>query len=379
MSAKVKTKVKKIANTEYSSMFNQMLGTGEECDMNVCYPKYQNIRDYSKVILDVIKIFLNSPVFKNPELQDHKKELVEILADQHQLFNSTFTFNDDLKALLDYNAMVSPEDNKRFSQIYTNIKTAKIVDFNLNMCNILILHNSSIADIKKLTYNSFINSAIPVNPFKGSKMDLKYMFQLLESQGKNAEPVIVLMLNIIHKLFNFSHKIYKEITSPDINVDDFANIIISSIGEIKNQVGRCDKAYKKIVESITMLKSNFNVYNRDFIETRNPTVFVENFILDVSKNVEADTEMISQFNKIIKFYREKTSKQSMKNPMMEKVFSALSDKMGELKRFTNISDFDENKGESPADKTPADLAKSTAEMDLSDDEAPELISGKSEE
>ena len=62
-----------------------------------------------------------------------------------------------------------------------------------------------------------------------------------------------------------------------------------NIDEIQKQpeLHRCKDAFKKIKESVMMLKTNFNEYYRDFVDTSDNTIIMQHFIVDVSKSTEA--------------------------------------------------------------------------------------------
>ena len=204
-------------------------------------------------------------------------------------------------------------------------------------------------------------------PFKGSKLELRYIFSILESQGDIAKQMTRFILIILNKLYMLSYSIYKTMSSPDINVDAFVEIIVGSIGQIKQQVGHCDKAYKKIIESTYLLKDNFGNYYKDFVETRQSTVFIENFIVDVSQSVEADMETVAQFGKIIKYYRDKAGSRVKQNPLLEKVFDTLAEKMSELKKYTNIVDVDN--GIDPLEKIRKEHSSNGKEEEVNEEES----------
>ena len=82
-------------------------------------------------------------------------------------------------------------------------------------------------------------------------------------------------------LFNTTYDIYQIITSPDIDISEFSDIIVDSIKQARKMIPRANKAFKKIEESVELLKDNFQNYYKDFITTKNPTIIIENFILDV--------------------------------------------------------------------------------------------------
>jgi hypothetical protein len=119
-------------------------------------------------------------------------------------------------------------------------------------------------------------------------------------------------------------------TSPDIDVDEFVNVIVSSIDQIKNQpsLSRCTRAFDKIKESVHMLKDNFSEYYKDFLETKNSTIIMENFVIDVSKNTKKDPQLMQQFRKIISHYRS-LAKSNIQNPQLRALFERVNDQFNQ--------------------------------------------------
>ena len=133
---------------------------------------------------------------------------------------------------------------------------------------------------------------------------------------------------ILLKVYSFTIEIYNVVRTPDIDVDQFIEIITSSITEIQKrpELNRCSKAFNKIKESVLLLKTNFNDYYRDFVETQDNTIIMQNFILDVSKNTKADLELTRQFRKIISYYREQAQKSGgQNNEKINMIFDKISE------------------------------------------------------
>ena len=112
-------------------------------------------------------------------------------------------------------------------------------------------------------------------------------------------------------------------TSPDVDVTEFSEIIVKSIAAIKKQIPRCDKAFAQIEKSIGLLQNNFNGYYKDFIQSQNPSTIIESFVIDVSDSAKSDPQTARQFRKIINFYRKKTQGK-IKDPKLQAIFSALN-------------------------------------------------------
>lgn len=100
-----------------------------------------------------------------------------------------------------------------------------------------------------------------------------------------------------------------------------------------------------------MLKTNFNTYYRDFIQTKNSSIIMEHYIGDVIKTTKADADLRRQFMAIIKYYR-KISQSQYQTPQSKELFEKIE------KTFKHFS------------RNTTNLGKETG--DNSDDESEEL-------
>src|SRR5690606_16079398 len=111
------------------------------------------------------------------------------------------------------------------------------------------------------------------------------------------------LMVVLHKLYAIGHDVYEAVSAPDVNVNDFVEVIMGSIGDVQKHIPRCDAAFKKIIESVDLLKGNFGDYYKDFTASGNPTIIMENFVVDVSKNTKSSPAVTAQFRRIIAHYR----------------------------------------------------------------------------
>lgn len=139
-------------------------------------------------------------------------------------------------------------------------------------------------------------------------------------------------LRIIKAIFQSSEIIYENITTPDVDVKKFSEIIIASLARLKEipELNRCRDAFQKIEESVSLLENNFNTYFKDMLNTENPNTIIENYILDVSKNVGngASPTLIQQFRKIITYYRKSQANNgAIKDPKMKELLDNMEKRM----------------------------------------------------
>ena len=151
-------------------------------------------------------------------------------------------------------------------------------------------------------------------------------------------------------IYKTTYEIYEIITSPDIDISKFSDIIIQSIQQAKKMIPRANRAFKKIEDSVELLKNNFQNYYKDFISTKNPTIILENFILDCSKenSDDVDLDLARQFKRIVMFYQKK-SQGKIKDPRINQLFEMLNKNFEMLNvKETDIND-DNNSDENNSD------------------------------
>jgi hypothetical protein len=118
-------------------------------------------------------------------------------------------------------------------------------------------------------------------------------------------------------------------STPDIDVDKVINVLMESIDDVQKHIPRCEKAFAVIKANSQMLRNNFSEYYKDFQESGNRVIILENFISDLSKNAEGDPQLMRQFRKIIKFIREHTQKiGATKDPRLNSLIQTSLNQLG---------------------------------------------------
>jgi hypothetical protein len=142
-------------------------------------------------------------------------------------------------------------------------------------------------------------------------------------------------------MYTIGHDVYEAVSAPDVDVSEFVGVIMSSIGEVKKHIPRCDQAFQKIIESVDLLKGNFNGYYKDYTASGNPTIIMENFVLDVSKNTKSSPAVTAQFRRIITHYRKLASQQAS-HPKLQSLFAQVDANFQELENKSKEADAEES-------------------------------------
>ena len=322
---------KTIKDRNISDMFNQMIGAGN-VDMNIVYPKYFNISTITTRLIKLFKVFNDGIVMKSiPDLANARQEITDFIDTCEKEHKELFQFQ-DLSRYQGMFDMVSDEVKEEFGELYERSKESNMVRTFILVCDRLVEYKRHIEDVNNLSYK-FINtmSGVDFAPLPFTSLNFKYLFSLdvIDSRGR-----YYLML-ILNKIYTYSYDLYKEFSKPDINVDEFVKVILANMDEVKKRVPRCGKAFNKIAESVELLKSNFNGYYHDFVQTKNSSIIMEHFVLDVSRTTDADPETTRQFRKIINYYRKMTAGK-IKDERVNYLFQKVDASFNEMDKFSNM-------------------------------------------
>lgn len=349
----MKAKVKKVKipltgkDEGISEMFNQMLGAGAT-NMTISYPKYLRIRNLCQCIIKVISALAEFSYMRtNPEFAGIREEMLKFCEDSTAEITTIFSM--DLSEYEWNLETVDDQVKKKFGEVYEAAKKSKLVNIFILTCDRLIPYKQNFNDLEKLNPNFIVCMSLPEwRPFAFSNLNFKQLFiqTSLQDNGKR------FFMTVLYKIFTLTHQLWQETVSPDIDVDQFVNVIMDNMEEIKKrapELSRCGKAFKKIADSVQLLKSNFTSYYRDFIETKDSTVMMQNFIIDVSKQTGSDPEVMREFREIIKYYK-KIAKQQPNNPKMKALFDKVSESFSQLEKgATNLVNIKTEQAQEPED------------------------------
>lgn len=332
-SVKVKTKTSK--DKELGDIFNQIIGAGS-LNLVICVPKFIELIQSLKKVSQILDIFVNkSMFFGRLSSQSHAvDEFNEWIGE----VNGTLTAaNMDLAPYsANYEAMPD-EARAEFTAKYNALKSCDEISTLVKLCDNLIPYKKYITD---LNYKFLISmSGVDYKPFPWSTLNVKQAVVELDLDSsvdaKDSKSNIELLMLVLGKLFNISHNIYRVISSPDVDISDFVDVVMTKIVELRKRIPRCTKAFDKLVESVNLLKNNFSTYYRDFVETQTGTIIIENFVLDVAKNTKADPLLMKQFRDIVSYIRKAAGTQ-INNPQAKVLFDKLNEQFSKFDKFSNI-------------------------------------------
>jgi hypothetical protein len=369
MSGRVKIKQRVVrstlANKDIMSMFDEATGQGG-VTLHVAYPKYLNMQNQATRFLRLLTAVADSAVMGMfPDMRAH----LVAYRDKLQKYSDETFSAPLLEKYVPATALGSegyadvPEDvAKQFAAVFTAVKTSNIVNLIIVTCKNLTDHKVALSDASNLNSKFLTGPGMTFSPLAElGVVNFKKIFNDGRLSKEDRDYVMV----VLHKMYTVGYDMYTAVSAPDVDVDEFVNVVMASINEIRGQVPRCDGAFDKIAESVSLLKGNFNGYHRESVASGNPTIIMENFVLDVAKKESKNSPQVAQqFRKIIGHYR-KIASQHANDPRLRSVFSAVDDNFKELERrdraaTNNDDDSADSDGEDDGDDDAATHAATRA-------------------
>ena len=338
--------------------FNQMVGS-EKADPDIVLPKYKELIANMKTIMHQLKSFSNDILVK---IEDQKMCVADIdtyVASIGELIGTTVP------------------DEKFDPENYTIIKDHDLIQTFIVLCsNLSDIHahlKKEWVDVDKKFMHRYSNHEF--TPFPFAKVDFKRMWMV---DGESNPPLREYIFILLSKLLKTSHRIYKIVTSPDVDVSKLSKIIVSALSGLRKHLPRCGKAFNKIEESVSMLESNFDGYYMDFVQSKDSTNIFTSFIGDVADNCDSDPQLIFQCRKIVNFYRRNAQKKVANgevSPEKNKMFDTLMKNYNILEKKASDAagvkpDDDDDDDDDDADD--ADEADTTETKTANDDDLPDL-------
>lgn len=359
--AKVKVIKKTMKDPELADMFNQMLGTSEP-DPNIIIPKYKDIMTKTSSVLKLFNSLVapTHPFFItfNDDFNKAFDELrafikdgyLELKAFELEENNNVLTgeqlneLNKNPEKFQEFLASASSRYKvQNLQKRWMDLKESRIVqEMIVSARNIKAVITAEQKRTSSATHDLETKGELRENFIINADGDFLTIFQFCSFDFKQIFLSPKINADLKKYILLFLHIVYKEviavvniITSPDIDIEKFAVILIERLEDFKKQIPRCDLAFKKISESVDLLKNNFGQYYKDFIVSRdNPSIMIEHFIMDVSNNCGSNIKLIAQFREIMRFIGKNMNQNKVNDPRMKKMFDLLSNNLELLEKET---------------------------------------------
>lgn len=358
---KVKQVKKMVVDGGLNTMMEEMMGM-KDAEPEIIIPKFVTVRNTIRYICKVLNQFSTFGPLRN-DFPEIAQGLDEIKAFSDEVKDATYLKHDHDEKESQY-ASISKED---INGLYRKLKDNSHVKRLIVLCNLLDKYKVNFTDPAKLQEN-FVNQepGLSFKIFDFSSLDLKVLwsYQKLNSIVKRY------ILSVLAALHKNTYLLYTTITSPDVDIDKFTELLLSSIQELKKHpdLHRCNAAFKRIEQSVELLKGKFSDYYRESLASRNPDSLVTSFIVDVSNQGGADARLTREFRQIIQ-YMHKISQKSgkSKDPQVQKIFAMLNSNFSLMEKHTKGKDDKDTLAVPEADLTKDDEAPAASAEEIAEE------------
>jgi hypothetical protein len=341
-----------LENQDVIDLFQNIMGTGEESRLNlaIVYPKYLAIENHCDRFQRLLRALAQSETLARfgGGVAEALNAYIEYLNMSHmrtfaavdlaarypdEVARAAAADPDEGAAAaapppVDYER-VPADEQAAFAEVYGGVKNSEIVSKIIVTCKNLITHKHALQDSSRLDDRFLARSAgltfAPIADVPAFNAKQIYMSDTMRVTDRQ------FLLLVLHKMMRISHDVYDAVSSPDIDVNEFVEIVAASLDDVKKHIPRCDQAFNKIRESVEMLKDNFGNYYKDYVASNNPSIIMENFVLDVSDRTEASPQVRAQFRRIIAYYR-KAAGQHAQHPKLRTLFQQVDKNFQVLER-----------------------------------------------
>lgn len=364
---KVKSVKKTLGNKDVQELFRSALGGGDApLDYTITWPKFKRVRSQLARFVKAVA-WLQEQHWLQDMFPAEQQKIREYAATLGREFMAGFkavpdldAHADDIKrqtaqaaggdALLDLCPVfddVPAAVLEEFAEKYRAAMESDLVNTAVVTCKNLSTHKAQLEEREKLSGHFLRKAGLEYAPLPDlPSANFKAFYQAAESlpDGRHVQTAVLMFL---HKLYAVTHDVYEATSLPDINVDDFVEIIIGSLDDVKKYIPRCDDAFRALGRSVALLKSNFSAYYRDMKNSGNASIMMENFVLDVANQTEGTSPSVKrQFRQIISYYR-KMAQQQPKNSQTQALFSELDANLAALDRRDREAGVEEDADEPP--------------------------------
>jgi hypothetical protein len=301
------------ASQDVMNMFLQLVDP-TMCDPDITLPKYTLLKTKIKQIAR----FLNAmgsgflvelfPEYEFSEISDMSKMIEEDI-DPHNYTIDTIKEN------------------------WPIFKETKSIKTCINIYSLLLPYAQYIRDEENLSGQWITTAGFGFSIFDFSKLDI-YM---IWADERCTDQVRKYILTLFNRIYVISAEIYDSYTTPDLDTQRFSELMVDSVNRLQElpELSRCNLAFKKITNSVNMLRDNLKTYHRDFISSKNPSIIMESYIMDLANAQENPSPvLISQFRKILVFYQKQQAgnQRAFKDNNLMKMCTELDEKLRFLSR-----------------------------------------------
>lgn len=319
---------KAMGDVDMNGMFEEMTGV-KDADSSIIIPKFVFVRN---TLRHIYRVFVQFHDMLIKDFASFGSSLAEVKKFAEDLKESAYLKHEHEEKETAYQNV----SKEAINSLYRKLKENQFVKALVVLCSKLNRYQNSFTDSKTLKLN-FVNQepGLTFKIFDFSSLDLKALWAN-PSMKDSVKRYILMVFASIHK---HTHALYRCITSPDVDVDKFTAALMSAIGELKKtpKLHRCQGAFRRIEQSVELLKDKFDDYYRESVASENADMLVMNFIVDVSNQGGANASLTREFRTIIQYMHEVGQKSGKnKDPNVKKIFTMLNNNFAMMEKKTGV-------------------------------------------
>lgn len=190
---------------------------------------------------------------------------------------------------------------------------------------------------------------------KITSLDIKRLLRTI----KGGEKFKKFCLQFLAQVYLYTKEIYDIVTSPNVDPDQLATVLIEAITAHESKFPRHKLAFNAIRKNVNLLKNNLNGYYKEFLDRKgDASVFFHNFIIDVSEgSSDMDSKTKLQLKDLLLQLKKAIKQQEVKDPKVRKMMEQMTNKIPFLskdKEEDSTPGEDENEEEEEEDKDDLD-------------------------
>jgi hypothetical protein len=355
---KIKQLKKVVGDVNINGMFEEMMGV-KDADPEIVIPKFVLVRNEVRYISRVLDQFCAILTKDFPQFEAGLLEIRKFIIDMKE---SAYIKQETEETEEMYEKLTKEEINGLYRKLKENSYVRRLI----LLCSQLKRYESNFSDPNNLKEN-FVNQEPGLNfrIFEFSSLDLKALWASNSMKSSVKKYILTVLANI----YKHTHALYKCVTSPDVDVEKFTEMLITAIGDLKKQpqLHRCHNAFKRIEQSVHLLRDKFDDYYRESVASENADMLVMNFIMDVSNQGGANATLAREFRTIINYMRQMSEKSGKsKDPNVQKIFKMLNNNFAMMEKNTGVKP-------SPIIETTDELTEEAIATELAEEPDVDLV------
>lgn len=366
--SRVITVNKSLKDEKLTDLFAQMTGV-KSADPRIIIPKYNEIRKAGDIIIKTLEKF------------GANEKMRTSFSAFRENFDEILEYAKSLRLALQYSVLTEEQVTEaNIHVLYKACKECREVRSISVMCARLRKDLPYIEDLNMAFISDQADGIYSPLPF--TNLNFYNLWTEISDIETGADKIKEYVLKVLKKLMEKSYEIQNIIVSPDIDIEEFSEVLVEAIDKARGMLPRCKDAFDKIKEAVGTLKSNFNNYYREFMISKKPNSILEGFVSDVAKSHKHNSRLKWQFMQIVNFYRKHSAGRIAKDSTLNHIFDTLDDNLDQLDQATkdekSIKKTDETKDEEEEKDETKDLIFGLHHIGIIEEEGKAFILGVEE-